>query len=79
MSLSGGVRIDANSLENSETNPLKQLSPRLSISYALAPKWNVSSSYGIYYRLPSYTQLAYTNTVGFNASNPGEYIEVIIL
>jgi len=74
MSLSGGVRIDANSLENSEKNPLKQLSPRLSISYALAPKLNISSSYGIYYRLPSYTQLAYANTFGFNASNPGEYI-----
>jgi outer membrane receptor for ferrienterochelin and colicin len=73
LALSGGVRVDANSLDNGEQNPLQQLSPRISASYALSEKINFSSSYGIYYRLPSYTQLAFTNAAG-RFINPGEYI-----
>jgi outer membrane receptor for ferrienterochelin and colicin len=78
LSLNAGIRIDANSLENSETNPLKQFSPRISASYALADKWNLSASYGIYYRLPSYTQLAYmqpATTTSAAYINPGDYIK----
>ncbi|RYY39386.1 MAG: TonB-dependent receptor [Chitinophagaceae bacterium] len=67
LGLSAGLRADANTLGNSEGNPLKQLSPRVSLSYALTNQWNLSASYGMYYRLPSYTQLAY-------GSNPGDYI-----
>lgn len=74
LAVSGGVRMDANTLDNSESNPLQQLSPRISASYALSSKWNVSSSYGIYYRLPGYTQLAYINTMSGNTVNPGKYI-----
>jgi hypothetical protein len=73
---SGGVRVDANDLTNSEANPFKQLSPRLSLSYALAEKWSLSTSYGIYYRLPSYTMLAYQDPLSSNSTltNPGDYI-----
>lgn len=73
---SGGVRIDANDLSNSESNPFKQISPRLSLSYALSEKWNLSTSYGLYYRLPSYTMLAYQNPLSSNnaLTNPGDYI-----
>jgi hypothetical protein len=74
LALSGGVRADANSLSNGEQNPLKQLSPRISASYALSQKLNFSSSYGIYYRLPSYTQIAFTNAAGM-LMNPGKYIK----
>ncbi len=74
LAVSGGVRMDANTLENSENNPLQQLSPRISASYALSSKWSLSSSYGIYYRLPGYTQLAYINTMSGNTLNPGKYI-----
>ncbi|MGZ3937399.1 MAG: TonB-dependent receptor [Flavisolibacter sp.] len=73
VALSGGVRADANSLENGEQNPLKQLSPRVSGSYALSQKMNVSLSYGLYYRLPSYTQIAYADASGV-LLNPGQYI-----
>ena len=72
--LSGGVRADANNLENGEQNPLQQLSPRISASYALSEKLNISSSYGLYYRLPGYTQLAFTNAAGVYI-NPGRYIK----
>ncbi len=73
---SGGVRVDANSLSNSESNPFRQFSPRLSLSYALTDKWNLSASYGMYYRLPPYTLLAYRDPASSNSnlSNPGNYI-----
>lgn len=75
LAVSGGIRVDANSLQNSESNPLKQFSPRVSVSYALGNKWNISVSAGSYYRLPAYTQLAYVNAVaGSVINNPGKYI-----
>lgn len=75
LALSAGIRIDGNGLENSESNPLKQFSPRISASYALSRQWNISASYGIYYKLPSYTQLAFQNVLnGSSVPNPGEYI-----
>ncbi len=72
LAVSAGLRADANSFESSSQNPLDQLSPRISLSYALSNAWNFSASYGTYFRLPSYTQLAYSNN-GF--TNPGKYIQ----
>lgn len=72
LGLSAGIRTDANTAKNGNGNLFDQISPRLSISYALADKWNVSASYGLYYRLPSYTQLAFLGENGF--TNPGDYI-----
>ncbi len=72
LAISTGIRADANTYETSSQNPLDQLSPRISLSYALSNAWNFSASYGTYYRLPSYTQLAYSNN---GASNPGKYIQ----
>ena len=72
LAISTGIRADANSFSASSQNPLDQLSPRISLSYALSNAWNFSASYGTYYRLPSYTQLAYNNN-GF--TNPGKYIQ----
>lgn len=74
LAISAGIRIDANSLANSNANPFKQVSPRLSASYTFAPGWSLNASYGLYYRLPGYTQLAYRNTAG-NLVNPGKYIQ----
>ena len=72
LAVSTGLRADANSFESSSQNPLDQLSPRISLSYALSNSWNFSASYGTYFRLPSYTQLAYTNK---GLTNPGKYIQ----
>ena len=72
LAISTGLRADANNYQTSSQNPLDQLSPRISLSYALSNAWNFSASYGTYYRLPSYTQLAYSNN---GASNPGKYIQ----
>ena len=72
LAMSAGLRADANSYSSSNHNPLDQLSPRISLSYALSNSWNFSASYGTYYRLPSYTQLAYSNN---GITNPGKYIQ----
>ncbi len=72
LAISSGLRADANSFSASSQNPLDQLSPRISLSYTLSNTLNFSASYGTYYRLPSYTQLAYNNN-GF--TNPGKYIQ----
>lgn len=74
LALSGGVRADANNLSNGESNPFKQLSPRISASYAISEKLSFSSSYGLYYRLPSYTQIAFSNAASMTL-NPGKYIQ----
>jgi outer membrane receptor protein involved in Fe transport len=75
LALSAGIRVDGNDLENSESNPFKQFSPRISASYALTNQWNISASYGMYYRLPSYTQLAFRDLLSTTRTyNPGDYI-----
>ena len=75
LSLSGGLRMDANSLSNSESNPLQQLSPRLSASLAISDVLRFNASYGIYYRLPTYTQLNFSNSSSGEKTNPGHYIK----
>ncbi len=75
LSLSGGLRVDANNLDNSEPNPLQQLSPRISASVALSSQVKFNASYGIYYRLPSYTQLNFSNASNNQRTNSGKYIQ----
>ena len=75
LAISVGLRGDGNNLSNSESNPLKQLSPRVSASYALSDKINLNASVGTYYRLPSYTQLAFKQVNSTTEQyNPGKYI-----
>jgi hypothetical protein len=57
--VSGGLRTDMNTFTVSGGNPLKTLSPRISLSYALSPTVDVTASVGKYYKLPAYTVLGY--------------------
>jgi outer membrane receptor protein involved in Fe transport len=76
LGLSVGLRTDANNREKENQNLLKQMSPRVSLSYALTDKWNVSASYGQYFRLPSFTQMAFSTTINGQAfNNPDDYIK----
>ena len=58
LSSSVGLRTDGMSYSSKTSNPLKQLSPRFSISYKLDPKLSFSSSVGRYYQEPLYTTLS---------------------
>lgn len=62
LSLSLGVRGDASDFNKGMRNPLQQLSPRFSASYAITQKFRLNANIGRYYQLPSYTILGYRNT-----------------
>lgn len=59
MQTSIGLAIDANSYSNEMSNPLDQISPRLSASYAINEQWRINFNTGQYYQVPSYTVLGY--------------------
>jgi hypothetical protein len=71
LTLSLGVRTDANTYSSDMGNPLKQISPRLSASYAIAGNLSFNASIGRYYQLPPYTALGYQDNYGnfVNRSN----------
>lgn len=76
LTLSLGIRSDANSYSSSMNNLLDQLSPRISASYNVTPKWSVNFNTGRYYQLPAYTTLGYSNAAGdlLNKQNGLKYI-----
>jgi hypothetical protein len=75
--LSGGVRTDMNSFTKDGTNPLKNLSPRLSFSYNIIPKWDITGSIGSYYKIPVYTNLGFKNNSGILVNKDMEYIHSV--
>jgi hypothetical protein len=64
LDLSFGIRTDINTYSSTMSNPLSQLSPRFSASYALRNNLNLNFSTGRYYQLPPYTSLGYTDYMG---------------
>ena len=52
LSLSFGLRTDANNYSSAMSNPLSQLSPRFSASYSLTGKLSLNCTMGRYYQLP---------------------------
>jgi hypothetical protein len=67
LTLSLGIRMDANNYSASMNNLLDQFAPRFSASYALAEKLFLNFNVGRYYQRPAYT------TLGFR-SNDGELV-----
>ena len=63
-SASAGLRADGCDYSGRMARPWNQLSPRASVSYALAPAWSVSGSAGLYYQLPAYTALGFKEEGG---------------
>jgi len=75
--LSGGVRTDMNSFTKDGSNPLKTLSPRLSFSYNIVPRWDLTGSMGSYYKIPVYTNLGFMNSAGMLVNKDMEYIHSV--
>jgi hypothetical protein len=78
LSLSFGLRTDANNYSSNMANPLNQLSPRISASYKLRNNLTVSASTGRFYQLPSYTTLGFKDNFGVlkNKENDLTFISV---
>ncbi|TVQ07760.1 MAG: TonB-dependent receptor [Bacteroidetes bacterium] len=78
LSLSFGVRTDANNYSSRMSNPLRQLSPRISASYKIRENLTFSASTGKFYQLPSYTTLGFKDNDGVlrNRENNLTYISV---
>jgi outer membrane receptor for ferrienterochelin and colicin len=77
LTLSLGVRADANNYSSGMGNLLRQVSPRFSASYALAENWSLNFNTGRYFQLPSYTTLGYkVNNRLVNKDNNLKYISV---
>jgi len=75
LSLSFGLRADANNYSSSMNNPLDQFSPRFSASYKLASQWSLNFNTGRYYQIPPYTSLGYKeDDVFVNKANDLKYI-----
>ncbi|PIE48409.1 MAG: hypothetical protein CSA40_00630 [Flavobacteriales bacterium] len=64
LDLSAGLRTDFNSFSKTMSNPLSQLSPRLSLSYNINAQNKVVVSAGHYTQLPAYTILGYRDNAG---------------
>ncbi len=77
LKVSFGVNMMGNNFNNNMKNPLNQLSPRLSISYALSDKWDINANTGRYMMRPSYTMLGYKSPNGLLA-NKNERLKHIV-
>ena len=76
LSLSLGLRVDANDYSSSMSNLLEQFSPRFSASYNFTPLFSWNFNTGIYYQLPAYTILGYKEGETFiNKQNNIKYIQ----
>lgn len=59
LSLSAGLRADANNYSEEMSNPLTQLSPRFSLAYSITDRLSINFNSGIYHQLPPFTVLGY--------------------
>lgn len=73
--ISAGIRSDMNTFTDNGNNPLNTLSPRLSFSYKLAPKVDLTGSIGSYYKIPTYTALGFQDNTGSYVNQSMDYIQ----
>lgn len=70
-----GFRTDLNSFLKEGNNPLKTLSPRLSLAYHISRKIDLTGSIGTYYKIPTYTTLGYKDANGDLVNKSMKYIQ----
>jgi outer membrane receptor for ferrienterochelin and colicin len=70
LSLSFGLRTDANNFNDNMSNLINQLSPRLSASYQLTTGWYLNFNTGRFYQLPAYTTMGYQDPEGIMVNKP---------
>lgn len=75
LNITAGFRVDGNSFNAQTANPLRQFSPKLSLSYALSDELSFNASYGIYYQLPPFTALGFSDSSGQLVNQDLQYIQ----
>ncbi len=77
LTLSLGLRADANNYSSEMSNLFNQISPRFSASYEITPEYYLNFNVGRFYQQPSYTTLGFSNPAGdlVNKSNGLKYIQ----
>lgn len=75
LQISGGLRVDASNYSDNTNNPLEQFSPRLSLSYKFTNRLALNFNTGIYYQLPVYTALGFTQNGVLTNKNTLKYIQ----
>ncbi len=77
LTLSAGLRMDANSYASQMNKLNQQFSPRFSASYMLVPDFYFNMNTGRYYQNPAYTTMGYRNTEGelVNEQNGLKYLK----
>ena len=73
LGVSVGVRTDMNSFTDSSSDPLKTLSPRLSLSYVMNDQWTLNGSVGRYFKLAPYTILGFADNTGKLVNKNADY------
>ena len=73
LGFSAGIRTDVNTFTETGLNPIKTLSPRVSLSYFLNSKWSANASIGRYSKLPPYTILGFANSQNSLINKNAEY------
>ena len=76
LNVSFGIRTDGNDFNDDMANPINQLAPRASASYALAEKWSINMAAGRFTQLPPYTVMGFQQNGEFvNRDNGLKYIK----
>lgn len=73
LGVSFGLRTDMNSFTETGSDPLKTLSPRLSLSYVMSEKWTLNGSIGRYFKLAPYTMLGFADNAGKLVNKNADY------
>lgn len=77
LKLSLGISTVGNNFNKTMSNPLNQLSPRLSASYMINDKWDLNANFGRYAAQPAYTTMGFRNTAG-DYVNKNENLKYVI-
>lgn len=77
LTASAGLRTDAAGFSSATKRFWEQLSPRVSLSYALNENWSVNAGSGIYYQLPPYTALGFKDSQGIWVNRDLDYMRVM--
>ncbi|PLX11632.1 MAG: hypothetical protein C0598_07700 [Marinilabiliales bacterium] len=70
--VSAGLRFDGNNYNSNTSNPLNQLSPRVSLSYSLTEKDIINFGVGRYFQQAAYTTLGFRNNAGDLVNKDGK-------